>query len=114
MKIKGLDGITPQVLEFELNRGGKFVVFYYTISVVILTFRRNSPIYFVRAGEGRVGKGLPFTLVSLVLGWWGIPWGPIYTIQSLATNFRGGKDVTSEVATSLPKGTPAAARSSGQ
>jgi len=24
------------------------------------------------------------------LGWWGIPWGPIYTIASLVRNARGG------------------------
>ena len=37
-----------------------------------------------------------FTLLTLVLGWWGIPWGPIYTIGSIYTNFNGGKDVVSE------------------
>jgi len=25
-----------------------------------------------------------------VLGWWGIPWGPIYTVQVLLNNLRGG------------------------
>jgi hypothetical protein len=25
-----------------------------------------------------------------VLGWWGIPWGPLYTVQSLVRNTRGG------------------------
>lgn len=114
MKIKGLDGLTPQVLEFELNRGGKFVFFYYTISIVILTFRRTSPIYLMRAGEGRIGKALPFTFLTLVLGWWGIPWGPIYTIQSLVANFRGGKDVTAEVVASLRKASPAAASSTAR
>jgi hypothetical protein len=44
---------------------------------------------------------LPFTLLSLVLGWWGIPWGPIYTIQSVVINFQGGKDVTKEVLASM-------------
>jgi len=31
-------------------------------------------------------QSLPFTLLSLLLGWWGNPWGPIYTIQSLWVN----------------------------
>ena len=35
-------------------------------------------------------------LVSLLFGWWGIPFGPIYTIWSIAENFKG-KDVTQEV-----------------
>jgi len=88
-------------MEFELQRGGKFVYFEYCVSVIILTFKRPSGIYFIRAEENALTKGLPFTLLSVVAGWWGIPWGPIYTIQSFVTNFRGGKDVTQAVAASL-------------
>jgi hypothetical protein len=71
------------------------------VSVVVLTFKRSSDIYFVRPGENAIGKGLPFTLLSLVAGWWGILWGPIYTVQSLYYNFQGGKDVTQAVRSSL-------------
>jgi hypothetical protein len=46
-------------------------------------------------------KGLPFSLLSLFLGWWGIPWGPIYTVQALWVNFSGGKDVTREILVSM-------------
>src|SRR5439155_16683285 len=46
----------------------KFVLFQYCISIVILTFRRPSDIYFLRQGENCVVKGLPFTLLSLVGG----------------------------------------------
>jgi hypothetical protein len=41
--------------------------------------------------------------LSAFLGWWGIPWGPIYTIQSLSKNISGGKDVTDQVLASLAK-----------
>jgi hypothetical protein len=40
---------------------------------------------------------MPWTLLTIVLGWWGIPWGPVYSIQSLVVNLKGGKDVTAEV-----------------
>jgi hypothetical protein len=55
--------------------------------------------YLLPAGwrENPVVKGLPFTRVWLVAGWWGIPWGPIYTVQSNYNNSRGGKDVTQAV-----------------
>ena len=72
-------------------------MFRYTISIVVMTFRRSSPIYWIPAGEGTIGKRWGFSLVNLLLGWWGIPWGPIYTIQSIYTNMTGGKDVTAEV-----------------
>ncbi|MBN1954178.1 MAG: hypothetical protein JW900_03910 [Anaerolineae bacterium] len=97
MAIKGVEGLSGAEIRRELERGARFVVFQYCISVIVLTFKRGSGVYFVRADENAVAKGLPYTLLSLVLGWWGIPWGPIYTIQSLVVNFQGGKDVTGQV-----------------
>ena len=97
MVIKGIEGMTAGEVEHELQRGGRFVIFHYTISILVMTFRRPSDVYFVRAGESAVAKGLGYTLITLVAGWWGIPWGPIYSIGSLSTNFGGGKDVTDEV-----------------
>ena len=107
-KIIGIDRMDAAELNFELQRGGKFVTYYYCISVIIMTFRRNSNIYFVREGESPISKSLPWTLLSLVLGWWGIPWGPIWTIQSVAVNFRGGKDVTAAVVNALSSATTGA------
>jgi hypothetical protein len=101
MKIVGIEGLDGQQLAAELRKGGKFVIFKYCISIVILTFQRPSDIYFIRAGESAVGKGIGFSAASLLLGWWGIPWGPIYTIGSLYTNFTGGKDVTQAVVGNL-------------
>jgi hypothetical protein len=101
MKINGLENMSGSDLRTELNQGAKFVIYQYCISVLIMTFKRPSNIYFIRAGESGVTNGLSFTLLSLLLGWWGIPWGPIYTIQSLVTNFQGGKDVTQEVLASM-------------
>src|SRR6266436_5772040 len=100
-KIQGIEGMKHGELEFELQRGAKFIIFQYCVSVILLKFRRPSDIYFIRQGENAVVKGLPFTLLSLVAGWWGIPWGPIYTIQSIYNNSRGGKDVTQAVVNSL-------------
>ena len=101
MQIRGIDSITTEDLARELGRGAKFVIYQYSISVVILSFKRASDIYFVRSNESAVVKGLPYTLLSLVAGWWGIPWGPIFTIGTLYNNLRGGKDVTTEVSSFL-------------
>jgi hypothetical protein len=82
-------------------RGGKFVVFEYCISLLIITLKRPSGIYFIRSDEGTFGKSASFTVLSLLLGWWGFPWGPIYTVASLVTNLKGGKDITMEVMNAL-------------
>jgi hypothetical protein len=101
-KIVGLEDIqSGGQLQQEIQQGGKFVMYQYCISLLIITFKRPTNVYFIRQEESAVVKGLPFTLLSFLLGWWGIPWGPIYTIQSIWVNFKGGKDVTNEVIASM-------------
>jgi hypothetical protein len=107
MKILGIEGMSQDQVQFEIQRGAKLVCYQYCISILVITFRRSSDAYFVRAGENTVSKGLPWTLLSLVAGWWGIPWGPIFTVQSLVTNFKGGKDLTAEFSTRLSRTAPA-------
>jgi hypothetical protein len=111
-KIQGIEGLSKNQLQFELGRGGRFIQFQYCISAIVVTFKRSSPIYFVRAGENVVGKGTPFTLLTLVAGWWGIPWGPIFSVQAIYRNFSGGRDVTKEVAAALFPPAPVAAKPS--
>lgn len=101
MKINGLENISPQQLSQEVRRGGKFVVFEYFISLLIITFKQPSGVYYVRPGEGTFGKSVGFTIITLFLGWWGFPWGPIYSVTSLVNNLGGGKDVTWEVMNAL-------------
>ena len=100
-KIQGIEGMTPDELRHQIDLGGRFVYYKYTISVLVLTFRRSSGVYFVKPGESRVVKGLGWTALSLLLGWWGVPWGPIWTIGSLWTNLHGGEDVTTQVVNSF-------------
>jgi hypothetical protein len=110
MQIQGIEGLTADEVHRELDAGAKFVVFQYAISVLILTFRRSSAVYFIRAGESPIAKGLPYTLLSVFLGWWGFPWGLIYTPMALATNLTGGKDVTREIRSAMAPRPPVARR----
>lgn len=97
MKIKNIEGLSMDALNFEVKNGGRFVIFQYTVSIVIMTFKRPSDIYFLRSTESHWSKSLPYTLISLLFGWWGIPWGFIYTPMAIYTNLKGGKDVTAEI-----------------
>lgn len=101
IQIKGIEGMSGPELMAAVNEGGRFVHYQYAFSIIIMTFRQPTDIYFVRATDSSLVKGLPFTLLTFVLGWWGIPWGPIYTVQSLWRNLSGGTDVTAEVLDSL-------------
>lgn len=99
----------------EVNRGGRLVVYVYCVSIVLMTFKRASDVTLVRAGHNRASAGWTHTALSLLLGWWGIPWGPIYTIECLYRNLSGGLDVTDDVlrailpAPAVPNGKSSAA-----
>jgi hypothetical protein len=97
MKVKGIDGMSGADLQREIQMGGRFVIFQYCISILIMTFRRPTDIFFIPAGEKAWSKSIPYCIVSLFLGWWGLPWGLIYTPATIFTNLGGGKDVTNEI-----------------
>jgi hypothetical protein len=98
----GVDGMTTEQVLQGVNSGGRFVVFEYCVSVILMTSKApTNKVYYIPPGTKTYSKSLPFTLCTLLFGWWGIPWGPIYTISALATNLRGGKDVTPEAMASL-------------
>jgi|ERR1043165_3047747 hypothetical protein len=99
-QIQNIEGLTIRDLQNEVDRGGKFVVFSYTISILVMTFKNPTDIYFVRADESALKHSWPYLLLTLVAGWWGIPWGPIYSLWSIGQAF-GGKDITLEVMNAL-------------
>ena len=92
------DDATARLVQ-EVEAGGRFVIFTYCISVLILTFKRPSEIVFLRRDQDGAGQAIGYSILSGLLGWWGIPWGPIWTIAALISNARGGRDVTREVLT---------------
>lgn len=100
-KIIGIDNMPVEQINHELQNGAKFVMFEYCFSIILMTFKQPTNIYFVKKSESTAGKSIGYTLVSVLFGWWGIPWGPIYTIAALVTNLKGGKDVTAEVIASF-------------
>ncbi len=100
-KIKNIEGLSVAEINRELNNGAKFVVFQYCFSIIVMTFKHSSDIYFVKAGEKIIKHSIGYILITLFFGWWGIPWGPIYSIGALFSNLTGGKDITLEVLNSI-------------
>jgi hypothetical protein len=97
MRIKNINGLSATDLHLRVSEGGRFVYFAYTLSLIVITFRDVSGVYLVRSDENTISKSLLFTVISLLFGWWGIPWGPKFTKEALRCNWKGGKDVTDEV-----------------
>jgi len=59
------------------------------VSVGIMSFRLPTASYVVDHDRTTL-VGAASTVFSLVLGWWGVPWGPIWTVQAVYRNLRGG------------------------
>lgn len=97
MQIVGTEGLSTGEVQDQLRKGARFVIYSYCISLLVVTFKRGTNVHFIRAGEGSVGKGMPYTLLSFFLGWWGIPFGFIYTPMCIIQNLSGGRDVTAEI-----------------
>lgn len=101
MKIKNAENLSAEQLQEEVNRGGRFVHYQYAVSFIVATIKPDTGVYLIRKGESAVKESLFFTILSLLFGWWGIPFGPKHTIAAIRTNFRGGKDVTDEVVATI-------------
>lgn len=68
-------------------------VYEATASFFLVTIRFKSRMYFPEAGDGTRAR-LVCSLASLLFGWWGVPWGPIWTLVALNRNLRGGQLAT--------------------
>jgi hypothetical protein len=101
MKIVGIEGMTVQQVQDAVSRGARFVIYQYCFSILVMSFKRGSDIHFVPQGTSAAKKGLPYVGMSLVVGWWGFPWGPIWTLSTVFKNLGGGVDVTREVVASI-------------
>ena len=104
MQIKGIEHFSQLDLKNDVMSGGRFVIYQYVISFLVMTFRRASDIYYIPAGESAWKQGMACNFVSLFLGWWGLPWGLIYTPVAIFNNLSGGKNVTTEVMNHLTAG----------
>jgi hypothetical protein len=82
-------------LENLVMSGHRFVTIPYVVSVVILSFRRGlGGVHVVKTGEWPVGKVIGATAITSLCGWWGFPFGIIWTVISLFHLWKGGSDVT--------------------
>jgi hypothetical protein len=113
MRLSKLESLNVSQVEAAVAAGGRLVFYEYCISFIILTLRRPSALYLLEPGDrGRV-HGIPYALASMFLGWWGLPWGLIYTPLVMLTDLAGGCDVTDEImcrlrGTGSPENTPCA------
>ena len=97
--VEETDEATLTEAEREVIAGGRFVTYRYCWSLLV-SFNHTSPPLLLRASDDGFGPAFRYSLISVFLGWWGIP-GPVWAISTIRHNARGGKDVTLETLTQL-------------
>jgi hypothetical protein len=96
--VQALSASAPATVQQRAADLPRLVIFHYCVSLGIVSFKRSSGIKVIPPGGSRFLAALPYTLISLCAGWWGIPWGPIWTLEAIGRNLGGGTDVTELVA----------------
>src|SRR6266849_3218745 len=66
------------------------LVFYRVVSLILVTTR--TPVQGVYCSACAKRTSLNSSRISSIGGWWGFPWGPIWTIGSIFKNASGGKN----------------------
>ncbi|MBD5139319.1 MAG: hypothetical protein HDT24_08430 [Ruminococcus sp.] len=79
------------ILTYEgapIGYNSRLTRFRYCYSYIIMTSTRSSAVYLADGLDGDEAKNAKLTcqLITALSGWWGIPWGIVYSIQFLFSN----------------------------
>ena len=101
MKVRGIESMTLGMLVEQVKNGGRFVVFNWSVGLLVKSVQLRSAVYFVPPGEAAPRNGFWRSLATLLTGWWAIPSGPLDTLGCLRENRSGGRDITALVLRTL-------------
>jgi len=97
----GTRPLLPDEVRARVAAGARLVRFEFCASVLLFTVRRQSPVYLTESWQGRYLRGLGYSLLAILLGPWGVPWGLIWTPWAVWVNLTGGVDETDAILASL-------------
>ena len=97
LSLRGSRPLFGEELRTRVEAGARCVRFEFCFSLLFVTVRRQSHVYLTHSWQQRYLCGLWYSVLSLLLGPWGIPWGLLWTLWAVWVNTTGGVDCTSEV-----------------
>ena len=96
LKLHDFSRMSEQEFHRSIAMGYRYVIYQYTVSVFIYTATRPTKVFRTQSRKAAWVKGLPYSVVCLLFGWWHVP-GILSNVGSLYHNFKGGVDVSAEV-----------------
>jgi len=67
-----------------------FVTQYQFCTSFFILSVRQPTAFILDQSSSKLSVNIISTIVTLIFGWWGFPWGPIYSVQTIFQNLRGG------------------------
>ena len=64
-------------------------IFLGVLSLLVVTYKKAYA--YILCAKCRIKYSLLFNFEVFFLGWWGFPWGPVYSIEALFENMKGGE-----------------------
>ncbi|CAM1356633.1 hypothetical protein [Tenacibaculum halocynthiae] len=101
LSLRNIENLSKDNVQERINKGYRFIIYPYCISLVISNINAVSPAFFLSPKDDRKKQGFIYNVISLIFGWWSIPYGPSDTINSVKTNLKGGIDITDDVMINL-------------
>ncbi len=89
--------LSAKEIQAEIENGSKFVHYQYAVSFIFGTSKGKSELKLLKRGQNAFLHSFWYNLITIMLGWWGIPAGPATAIKALRTNINGGEDVTNQI-----------------
>jgi hypothetical protein len=84
----------PEEIRSCVTAGARLVRFEICVSFLFVTIRRQSPLYLTESWQERYLRGFCYSVLTVFLGLWGVPWGLIWTPRAIWVNLTGGVDET--------------------
>lgn len=71
-----------------LSYATRLRIYHMVLSFLFVSFRTQSQLI-VHPSRRAMATRIGYDAVNLIFGWWGIPWGPIWTVRAILSNARG-------------------------
>src|SRR3954471_17505583 len=92
LRLRGVRPLFAEELRTRLAAGARCVRFEFCFSLLLVTVRRQWPVFLTGSWQERYLRGLWYSLLAVLLGPWGVPWGLLWTPWAVWVNTTGGAD----------------------
>ncbi|MBT3800627.1 MAG: hypothetical protein HOG05_05705 [Bacteroidetes bacterium] len=98
MSIHKSENFSINSIHKEVDHGAVFIAYKYIISIPIFPpVQRFSKLYLIKSFENKSMYCTGSNIINLLLGLWGLPFGPYYMLSAIRMNSKGGVDFTEDV-----------------